>query len=137
MAESTATPVATVYPFFGYRDAHAAIDWLEGALGFERGEVHEGEDGAVVHAELWLGGGGVMLGSESGSSSELGDGTYVVVAPDDVDGLFERAKAAGAEIVREVADTSYGSRDFIVRDPEGKLWAVGTYGPESPRGTSR
>ena len=70
-----------------------------------------------------------MLGSESGSSSDLGDGTYVVVAPEDVDGLYERARAAGAEVVREVADTSYGSRDFIVRDLEGKLWAFGTYRP--------
>jgi uncharacterized glyoxalase superfamily protein PhnB len=130
MAQRTAIEAATVYPFFGYRDAHAAMDWLEQALGFERGEVAEDEDGSVVHAELWLGPGGVMLGSESGSSSDLGDGTYVVVPPGDVDALFERAKAAGAEVVRAVADTSYGSRDFIVRDPEGKLWAVGTYRPD-------
>jgi uncharacterized glyoxalase superfamily protein PhnB len=121
----------TVYPFFGYRDAHAAMDWLERALGFERGEVTEGEDGSVVHAELWLGAGGVMLGSDQGSASDLGDGTYVVVAADAVDEMFERAKTAGAEIVREVADTSYGSRDFIIRDPEGKLWAFGTYRPDT------
>jgi uncharacterized glyoxalase superfamily protein PhnB len=121
----------TVYPFFGYRDAPAAMDWLERALGFERGEVTEGEDGAVLHAELWLGGGGVMLGSDQDSETDLGDGTYVVVPADAVDELFERAKAAGAEIVREVADTSYGSRDFIIRDPEGKLWAFGTYRPDA------
>jgi uncharacterized glyoxalase superfamily protein PhnB len=104
--------------------------WLEQALGFERGEVTEGEDGSVVHAELWLGGGCVMLGSESGSPSDLGDGTYVVVPASEIDSLYERARSAGAEVVREVGDTSYGSRDFIVRDPEGKLWAFGTYRPE-------
>jgi uncharacterized glyoxalase superfamily protein PhnB len=26
-------------------------------------------------------------------------------------------------------DTDYGSRDFTVRDPEGNLWAFGTYRP--------
>lgn len=130
MAQGTATEVATIYPFFGYRDAQAAIDWLDGVFGFERGEVTGGEEGTIVHAELWLGRSGVMLGSESGSSSDLGDGTYVVVPPEDVDALYERAKAAGAEVVRGVADTSYGSRDFIVRDPEGKLWAFGTYSPD-------
>jgi uncharacterized glyoxalase superfamily protein PhnB len=118
-----------VYPFYGYRDAHEAMDWLGRGFGFARGDVTEGEDGAVVHAELWLGDGCVMLGSETGSSSDLGDGTYVAVPTAEVDALFERAKAAGAEVVRAVADTSYGSRDFIIRDPEGKLWAFGTYTP--------
>jgi hypothetical protein len=45
------------------------------------------------------------------------------------DELFERAKAAGAEVVREPFDTDYGSHDFTVRDPEGNIWNVGTYDP--------
>ncbi|MEK9969912.1 MAG: VOC family protein, partial [Ferrovibrio sp.] len=52
---------------------------------------------------------------------------YVVVA--DVDALFERAKAAGAEIVWGLRDSDYGSRDFSLRDPEGHLWSFGTYAP--------
>ena len=132
MARRTAIEAAGVYPFFGYRNAHAAMSWLDKALGFERGEVTEAEDGSVLHAELWLGSGGVMVGSDNGSSSDLGDGTYVVVAAEDVDALYARAVAAGAEVVRSVGDTSYGSRDFIVRDPEGKLWSFGTYRPQAP-----
>jgi uncharacterized glyoxalase superfamily protein PhnB len=31
----------------------------------------------------------------------------------------------------EPADQDYGSRDFTVRDPEGNLWAFGTYAPPS------
>jgi uncharacterized glyoxalase superfamily protein PhnB len=54
---------------------------------------------------------------------------YLVV--DDPDPRFERAKSAGAEIVMEPADQDYGSRDFVVRDPEGNLWSFGTYGPPS------
>ena len=53
--------------------------------------------------------------------------TYIGV--DGTDALFERAKAAGAAVVREPFDTDYGSRDFTVRDPEGNLWMVGTYDP--------
>ena len=46
-----------------------------------------------------------------------------------MDAHYQRAKAAGAEIVRELQDTSYGSREYAVRDPEGFLWSFGTYRP--------
>jgi uncharacterized glyoxalase superfamily protein PhnB len=46
---------------------------------------------------------------------------------DDPDGLFSRATAAGAEVVRGLVDEDYGSRGFTVRDPEGNPWSFGTY----------
>jgi uncharacterized glyoxalase superfamily protein PhnB len=54
-----------------------------------------------------------------------------VVVPE-IDALYERARAAGAEIVMAIRDTEYGSRDFAARDPEGHLWSFGTYAPELP-----
>jgi catechol 2,3-dioxygenase-like lactoylglutathione lyase family enzyme len=36
-----------------------------------------------------------------------------------IDGLYERAKAAGHEIIREPADRPWGGRGFVVRDPTG------------------
>jgi len=41
--------------------------------------------------------------------------------------VHERAKNAGATIVREPNTTDYGSLDFTARDPEGNLWVFGTY----------
>ncbi|MGX7676636.1 VOC family protein [Plantactinospora sp. DSM 117369] len=41
--------------------------------------------------------------------------------------MYARAVAAGAEVVQEPRDTDYGSRDFLVRDPEGNRWSFGTY----------
>ena len=58
-------------------------------------------------------------------------GAYVVT--DEPEALYRRAVEAGAEIVRELYTTDYGSRDFTVRDPEGNLWAFGTYRGEPPR----
>lgn len=63
---------------------------------------------------------------------ELGpvnQGVYVIV-DDGIDSHYERAHAAGAEIVRELHDTDYGSRNYVARDPEGNLWSFGTYRPE-------
>src|SRR5262249_28968392 len=52
-------------------------------------------------------------------------GAYVVT--DDPDGVHDRAVKAGAEIIMELHETDYGSRDFAARDPEGNRWSFGTY----------
>jgi uncharacterized glyoxalase superfamily protein PhnB len=122
-----------IFPGLRYRDASAAIEWLERAFGFEKRQVHEGPNGTIAHAELELGPGIIMLGSDKGDGddpfgSRAGQG-WVYVVIDDPDGHYERAKAAGAEIVMELTDTDYGSRDYSARDPEGNLWSFGTYLP--------
>jgi uncharacterized glyoxalase superfamily protein PhnB len=130
MAEQTFTQ--TIYPALSYKDASTAIDWLCRAFGFERHAVHEGEGGAVEHAELSIEGAFIMLGTEGAGSLDWPSGhasNYIVV--DDPDGHYERARAAGAEIVIELRDEDYGSRGYTARDPEGNLWSFGTYRPSS------
>jgi uncharacterized glyoxalase superfamily protein PhnB len=125
----------TVFPAMKVRDGHAAIEWLETAFGFERRAVHEAADGTVAHAELAFGDDGmIMLGGESRTPDPENPwatarlGLYVHV--DDVDAHYERARAAGAAIVRELADTPYGAREYSCRDPDGHLWSFGTYHPK-------
>jgi uncharacterized glyoxalase superfamily protein PhnB len=124
----------SIYTSLRYRDAMAAIEFLEQAFGFERGAVHQGEDGAVHHAELRFAGEWIMLGQTSDGSDgrlDLESGpTWVYVVVDDPDGHHERAVAAGAEIVRGLTDEDYGSRGYTARDPEGNVWSFGTYRPE-------
>jgi uncharacterized glyoxalase superfamily protein PhnB len=123
-----------IYPSLRYHDARAAIDWLGEAFGFTEREVHAGEGDTIAHAELDCPGGGiVMLGSEpAGGDERWGERSgkgWLYVGTDEVDALFERAVAAGAEVVMGLTDTDYGSRDFSVRDPEGNHWSFGTYAP--------
>jgi uncharacterized glyoxalase superfamily protein PhnB len=124
----------SIYATTRYRDAMAAIDFLERAFGFERGDVHQGDDGTVYHAELRFAGEWIMLGSTSDGSDgrlaiETGPAsTYTVV--DDPDAHYERAIAAGAEVLRDLTDEDYGSRGYTARDPEGNVWSFGTYRPE-------
>ena len=49
---------------------------------------------------------------------------------DDVDAHHERAVAAGAEVVMELTDQEYGSREYAIRDPGGNVWTFGTYRPQ-------
>ena len=127
-----------VIPSMRYRDAPAAIDWLCRVLGFARHLVVPGEDGAIAHAQLTLGDGMIMLGSERDDvrggekAAPEADGAnasspYLVV--DDVDAVHARALAAGAEIVSPLENPEYGGRFFACRDPEGRVWNVGSYDP--------
>jgi uncharacterized glyoxalase superfamily protein PhnB len=129
---------ATIIPTFRYRNARAMIDWLCSTFGFERHAVHETDDGAVLHAELVHGDGMIMLGdarddafgalqSPPVEGSPVNQSPYVVV--EDIEQLYEAAKAAGASIVMDIRDQDYGSREFSCRDPEGQLWNFGTYNP--------
>jgi len=131
-----------IFPCMYYHDAHAAIDWLAAAFGFEASMVVPGDDGTIVHAELTCGSGAVMIGSVKDNAfgmktpRQLGGIThsiYIVVS--DADAHYTRAKAHGAEIVMELKDTDYGSRDYSARDPEGYLWNFGTYLPEYAAGS--
>jgi uncharacterized glyoxalase superfamily protein PhnB len=116
-----------IFPALRYRDANAALEWLQRAFGFAEKAVYRGDDGTVHHAELQLGAGMVMLGEQPEAAPSDAQTIYVVV--DDPDAHHERAAAAGAQIVRPLEDMDYGSREYSARDPEGHVWSFGTYDP--------
>ena len=122
------TPSPQVWPTFGATDARALIRFLTEAFGFTETVVY-GDGDTVQHAELaWPEGGGIMLGSSDGTGKLTPPGSfsaYVVTA--DPDGVYARAKAAGARITDEPHDTDYGSRDFTALDIEGNRWFFGSY----------
>ena len=136
---NAAHTTSTIIPCLRYRDAPAAIDWLCRAFGFEKHAVYA--DGDIVHhAQLTFGNGMIMLGS-TGNDSEWGrqiaqpdetglretQSPCVIVA--DADAHYTRARAAGAQIVIEIAAQEYGGRGYACRDPEGHLWWFGSYDP--------
>ncbi|WP_194419966.1 VOC family protein [Microbacterium abyssi] len=47
--------------------------------------------------------------------------TAITLATEDLDGLFERLEAGGADVVQEPTDQDYGVRDCAFRDPSGNL----------------
>ena len=121
-----------IFPALRYKNGAAALEWLGRAFGFEKHFVAPGaEKDGVAHAQMTLGPGMIMLGSgkhEPGSPWDtVPQGVYVCVQ--DIDAHYARARAAGAEIVSELKNTDYGSRDYSVRDLEGHLWSFGTYDP--------
>lgn len=136
-------PIAgsTIIPSLRYRDAPAAIDWLCRAFGFQKHAVYA--DGDIVHhAQLTYGPGMIMLGSVV--EDEGNEWARRIVQPDEIGGRetqacsvivadadehYARARAAGAQIVADIADQDFGGRAYTCRDLEGRLWWFGTYNP--------
>ncbi|MGI5199720.1 VOC family protein [Streptomyces sp. CA-288835] len=128
----------SVWPTLQAHDAPALIDFLVDTVGFLRTAVYEDGD-QVAHAQLdWPEGGGIMLGSYAPDSKpwSLQPGTFgAYVVTDRVDDLYEKLRAAGVKILREIEDQPYGSREFQIADPEGNRWSFGTYrGEPCPAG---
>lgn len=126
--EDRRNQLPNISPLVRYRDVEAAIEWLCNAFGFEKQELVPGPDGGLIHAELRLGAEIIMPGSLlDGESSPALQETCIAVQ--NIDEHCERAKAASAEIIAEIRDTGYGSRDYSARDPEGHTWHFGAYLP--------
>jgi PhnB protein len=128
-----------ITPMLSYEDGAAAIEWLCAAFGFEEVSRMADEAGRIGHAELRLEGASVFLAAPTpdyrgprrlAESCEdvrrwrevpyVIDGVHVVVS--DVDAHFARAREAGATILSEPEDESYGERIYRVEDLEGHRW---------------
>jgi len=115
-----------ISPYLNYEDTGAMMDWLARAFGLVERHSQRGPDGKVMHAEMALEDGLVMMGTpgpDFRNPKHLGQVTqslYVYI--DDVDAHCARAREAGAEIIEEPGDQPYGDRRYGARDPEGHHW---------------
>jgi uncharacterized glyoxalase superfamily protein PhnB len=132
------TTTAAITPYLAVSGARAAINWYEDA--FDAHLLHEPvvmPDGRIGHAELDVAGATFMLSEESPDIGVVaptpGEGVPVSVhlQVTDVDVMIDRAVAAGARILRPIAEYDYG-RNGVIRDPFGHRWLV-TAVPSQPR----
>ena len=109
-----------------YEDVAAALDWLARAFGFRERMRMPGAEGKILHAEMELADGVIMMGNPGAdyrNPKRLGHVTqHLYVYVDDVDGHYEHARQAGAAILAEPEDQFYGDRRYGAEDPEGHQW---------------
>mmetsp|Transcript_10814 Transcript_10814/g.14104 ORF Transcript_10814/g.14104 Transcript_10814/m.14104 type:complete len:169 (-) Transcript_10814:1275-1781(-) len=130
-----------IIPSLRYKDCKKAIEWLCDTWGFKKDMVIDGKgENEVAHAQLSLGKVMIMVGSKRDDSAwsktqiipgeiegKVTQSPYVVV--DDADWFYNKAKEAGAKIIRDVQDEDYGGRGFECADIGGHIWCFGTYNP--------
>ena len=118
-----------VTPNVFYDDVASALEFLAKTFGFETRMALPGPEGKILHAEMQIQDGVIMMSpaadNESWASPKSQGGRvtqslYVYV--DDVDAHCARARSAGAEIVSEPEDMFWGDRTYVATDPEGHRW---------------
>ncbi len=111
-------------------DAAAAIEFYQKAFGAEEYyRLTDPENGKIGHAELSLHGVLLMVADEypefNKSARTLGGSPVrISLRCDDVQAVFDRAVAAGAEVRRPLSDEFYGHRAASLRDPFGHEWLL-------------
>ena len=122
----------TVTPYLILNAAGEAIAFYKGALGAEEVIRMEDPGGKVHHAEIKIGDSRIMLADEHPELQALspktvgGSPVSIHLYVEDVDGAVERAVAAGAKLIRPVADQFYGDRVGGIEDPFGYRWFIAT-----------
>ena len=120
----------SIYPALRYDDGQAAVDFLKEAFGFEEVSMMKNDDGSIGHAELALDGAVVMVSDKKAGDARFPAGpTTIYFALNDPDSHHDQAVAAGADIVLQLVDQDYGSREYAAKDPGGNVWTFGTYRP--------
>jgi catechol 2,3-dioxygenase-like lactoylglutathione lyase family enzyme len=126
------------YAFLPQTDPEATLAFYRDTLGFEvRNDVgYEGMRWLTVGPPGQPGTSIVLHppAADPGISDEerrtilelIAKGSYgaLTLGTDDIDGLFERLEAAGAEVLQEPTDQPYGVRDCAFRDPSGNLLRI-------------
>lgn len=120
-------------PYLAVGNGAAAIEYYKNVFGaVETLRITE-DSGRIGHAELTIGSGGIMLSDEYPemdvrSPLTIGGSPVTLhLYVEDVDATFERAVAAGAKVVRPLADQFYGDRAGKLIDPFGHQWFLSTH----------
>ncbi|MFL5267398.1 MAG: VOC family protein, partial [Stellaceae bacterium] len=103
------------------------------ALGADEVMRMDDPAGKIHHAEISIGGSRIMLADEHPEIQALspqtigGSPVSIHVYVEDVDAMVQRAVAAGAKLIRPVADQFYGDRVGGIEDPFGYRWFIATH----------
>jgi PhnB protein len=119
-----------ITPHICVRGAAEAADWYARALGARIGRRIPVPGDKFLEIELRFGDASVMIADEFPDMGVLSPlslgGTYgaIHIATDDVDALWARAVAAGAQIHAPLADMFWGERHGQIIDPYGHRWGL-------------
>ncbi len=122
-----------VTPYLILNGASNAIAFYKKALGADEVMRMADPGGKVRHAEIRIGDSHIMLADEHPEIGALspksvgGSPVSIHLYVENVDAAVERAVAAGAKLVRPVADQFYGDRTGGIEDPFGYRWFIATH----------
>jgi uncharacterized glyoxalase superfamily protein PhnB len=115
-------------PYLTVDGAAKAAEFYKRAFGAEQAfMVPPDEQGRTMHVHLYINGSSLMLSDaypEHGHPLVKPQSFSLQLVVDDIDSWWDRAVAAGAEVVMPVELMFWGDRYGQLRDPFGVLWAM-------------
>lgn len=119
-------------PQIAVSDAARAVHFYRDAFGADELVCNRAPDGRIMHCELLILGGRLIVIDDFDSDpisapTRLGGTTIRLhLYVSDVDEVYAHALAAGATGVADPADSFWGDRYAMLRDPFGHLWSLAT-----------
>ena len=115
-------------PYITVDGALKAAEFYKRAFGAEEAfVVPPDENGRTMHVHLYINGSSLMLSDaypEHGHPFQKHQGFSLQLVIDDIDFWWDRAVAAGVEVIMPVQLMFWGDRYGQLRDPFGVLWAM-------------
>jgi len=113
----------TVIPHITVSDAKKAMAFYQAAFGAEPGMMATTPDGKVMHGELRIGSSTIYFNDPFGPLATPAN-IVLHLWSEDVNALWKRAVAAGAEEAMPLKDQFWGDRYGHLKDPFGYTWAL-------------
>lgn len=121
------------------KDAPAALEYYQKALGANIVYRMDGPDGSLYHSTLMIADHMLYLSGEDDMFQAVGQDTHekhssclLCIKSDDPDADFAKAIAVGGKVIMPVQDFPWGSRSGIMVDPFGYRWTIGNETGELP-----
>jgi PhnB protein len=115
-------------PYLQVDGAAKASEFYQRAFGAKEVNRHPlDEQGRTMHIHLYVNGSSLMLADaypEYGHPLEKPQAFTLTLTVEDIDAWWDRAVAAGAEVVMPIEVMFWGDRYGQLRDPFGVLWAM-------------
>jgi PhnB protein len=120
MPETIPDGYSAVTPWIISRDTRQLIEFLKSAFGAEEVGRMEDPEGAIVHAEMRINGGMVMMFDRRAET--IATPAFIRVFVDDAQAAFDNAIENGAQEITRPTMLAFGDRVGRVRDPLGNIW---------------
>ncbi|MEI2298951.1 VOC family protein [Ensifer sp. MJa1] len=126
--QQPAPVLSGLLPYLQVDGAAKASEFYQRAFGGKEVNRHPlDEQGRTMHIHLYVNGSSLMLADaypEYGHPLEKPQAFTLTLTVDDIDAWWDRAVAAGAEVVMPIEVMFWGDRYGQLRDPFGVLWAM-------------
>lgn len=124
---------SAVTPYLIVKGAAQALDFYQRVFGARERMRLPGPGGAIMHAEIEIGGAAIMLADEFPQMGAVspqtlgGSSVFVHLYVPDADAVFAAALAAGAKCEQPMENKFYGDRSGTLLDPFGHRWTLATH----------